>query len=44
MYKIADNVKSKHTLQMIEKTDYRSITGSEIGASPGKFKGRGFAQ
>lgn len=41
MYKISNFVKSNHTLQMNEKSDYKTLVGGDGKMTPGKVKGRG---
>ncbi|MBQ7220146.1 MAG: type VII secretion protein EssC [Synergistaceae bacterium] len=44
MYKISQYVKSNHTLQMTEKTDYKPLVGGEARMEPGHFPGRGLTK
>ena len=44
MYKITQYVKSNHTLQLTERTEYRPLIGGEGRSEPGKYPGRGFTK
>ena len=44
MYKISSYVKSSHTLQMTERTEYKPIVGGDGRTEPGKFPGRGLTK
>ena len=44
MFRIAQYVKSNHTLQMTEKGDYRSIVGGNGHVEPGHYAGRGLTK
>ncbi len=44
MYKISQYVKSNHTLQMTEKTDYRPLVGGDGRMYPGNYPGRGLTK
>ena len=44
MYKITQYVKSNHTLQMTEKTDYKPLVGGEGKMYPGNYPGRGLTK
>ena len=44
MYKISSYVKSNHTLQMTEKTDYRPLVGGDGRMCPGNYPGRGLTK
>ena len=44
MYKLSACVKSKHTLNMIDRLDYRYLVGAESGMYPEDYKGRGLTK
>ena len=44
LYKISQYVKSNHTLQMTEKTDYKPLVGGEARMYPGNYPGRGLTK
>ena len=44
MFKIAQYVKSNHTLQMTDKTDYRPLVGGNGRTEPGHHPGRGLTK
>lgn len=44
MYKIAPYVKSNHTLQMTDKTDYKLLVGGDGKTYPGNYPGRGLTK
>ncbi len=44
LYKISQYVKSNHTLQMTDKTDYRPLVGGDGKMYPGNYPGRGLTK
>lgn len=44
IYKIAQYVKSNHTLQMTEKNEYRPLVGGDGKMQPGNYPGRGLTK
>ncbi|MBQ7155742.1 MAG: type VII secretion protein EssC [Synergistaceae bacterium] len=44
IYKITQYVKSSHTLQMTEKTDYKPLVGGDGRTYPGAYPGRGLTK
>ena len=44
LYKISQYVKSNHTLQLTEKTDYRPLVGGNGRMYPGNYPGRGLTK
>ena len=44
MFRLSSYIKSKHTLQMIDKGDYRCLVGAELRMRPENYKGRGLTQ
>ncbi|MBR0034172.1 MAG: hypothetical protein IJP54_00710, partial [Synergistaceae bacterium] len=44
MYKISSYVKSNHTLQMTERTEYRPLVGGDGRTEPGRYPGRGLTK
>lgn len=44
LYKMSSYVKSNHTLQMTDKTDYRPLVGGDGKTYPGNYPGRGLTK